>query len=165
MVTIRRGRKSDLRGVVKVIRHGFDRFILPRDALSDDAAAFWRDFWSTSEANLRKRVAWYERMSIKFVAVDKGKIVGLALGRPDELVDMFVLSAYQRHGIGRELVRRFERECIAKESAAYRVIASGYAVGFYKRMGCRKTTGTRNYKGLRVQPMKKNVPDKVMISP
>jgi hypothetical protein len=39
----------------------------------------------------------------------------------------------------------------------YKITASLYAVPFYSKMGCKKTTGIRSFHGLKVQPMKKYI--------
>jgi GNAT superfamily N-acetyltransferase len=89
------------------------------------------------------------------VAVARREIVGIVMGTRAELTRLFVRERYHGNGIGRKLVARFEEECRRVGGTRYRIVASLYAVPFYERVGCRKTTGVRNIHGLPVQPMKK----------
>jgi GNAT superfamily N-acetyltransferase len=69
---------------------------------------------------------------------------------------------YQRRGIGRKLVERFEQECIRLGATQIKVASTLYAVPFYVEMGYKKTTGVRTGwsfggSGLKWQPMKKRL--------
>ena len=48
----------------------------------------------------------------------------------------------------------FEKDCRNLGARKYRIISALYAVPFYERMGCKKSTGVRAIHGLKVQPMK-----------
>ena len=85
-------------------------------------------------------------------------MVGLAMGNKGELIVLFIRERHHGKGIGRRLMRRFERECARQGSARYRVRASLYAIPFYLKMGCKKTTGVRNFRGLKVLYMKRIIP-------
>ncbi len=51
-------------------------------------------------------------------------------------------------------IEKFEKE--AKKNSSYiKTRASLFAVPFYRKMGYKKTTGIRKFKGLKIQPMKK----------
>ena len=84
-----------------------------------------------------------------------GKDIAVATGTVDELVRLFVHHRYHGKGIGRNLMQRFEQECLRKGSTSIRIRSSLYAVPFYLKMGGKKTTGMRNFKGLKCQSMKK----------
>jgi GNAT superfamily N-acetyltransferase len=99
-----------------------------------------------------------------FVAEDEDEIVGVLRGRKERLGSLFVRSDRHRQGIGRRLVERFESECHRQGVAAIRVAATLYAVPFYLAMGYTRSTGVRTGwsfqgKGLKIQPMKKKLPD------
>ena len=79
------------------------------------------------------------------------------MGTPDELKRLIVDEPYQRTGVGRNLMARFEAECLRQGSTRYRIVAALGAVRFYQRLGCRRTTGVRNAHGLKVQPMRKEL--------
>jgi len=77
------------------------------------------------------------------------------MGKKNELVRLFIHHRYHGKGIGQKLMQRYEAQCLRRGAISIRVHASLYAVGFYTKMGYKKTTGVRNVKGLKVQPMKK----------
>ena len=61
----------------------------------------------------------------------------------------------KREGGEHILVKKFERNAQKYGSKKIKIRASLFAVPFYKKMGYKKTTGIRNFKGLKIQPMKK----------
>ena len=95
-----------------------------------------------------------------FVAEDGREIVGVLRGRKGRLAGLFVREDHHRQGIGRRLVRRFERECLRQGSTVIRVAATLYAIPFYAAVGYKKSTGIRSGgsfegRGLKYQPMRK----------
>lgn len=119
----------------------------------------FRHAWSDDPAH-QEAIARTIRAAILLVAEEEGEIAGVLRGRRERLQSLFVAGKYQRRGIGRQLVSRFEAECIRQEAAAIRVAATLYAVPFYRAMGYKKTTGVRpawsfEGHGLVYQPMKK----------
>ena len=52
-------------------------------------------------------------------------------------------------------VPKFENEAKKWGSKEIKIRASLFSVLFYERIGYKKTTGTRNFMGLKIQPMKK----------
>ena len=60
-----------------------------------------------------------------------------------------------RKGIGQKLLHQFERHCLADGEDVIKANVSIYSIPFYEANGYRKTTGVRNQKGLKIQPMKK----------
>lgn len=100
------------------------------------------------------------RSSMFFVAEANGHIVGILRGRRERLASLFVRKDYHFHGVGRDLVERFERESIGQSVSVIRVAATLYAVPFYLKLGYRRSTGVRTSwsfdgYGLQIQPMKK----------
>lgn len=114
---------------------------------------------STDPAH-RRAIAEVIPADMVFVAEDEGKIVGVLRGRTDKLQSLFVDGSYHRRGIGRQLVQRFEQECLRQQATVIRIMATLYAVPFYLEMGYKKSTGVRYGRtfegvGLPYQPMKK----------
>jgi predicted N-acetyltransferase YhbS len=97
------------------------------------------------------------RTPICFVAVRDARIVGVIRGTQDRLINLFVDGDHHRSGIATRLVQRFERACLDAGGTEIRVLGSLYATTFYQAIGYRKTTGVRNFHGLKVQPMKKSL--------
>jgi N-acetylglutamate synthase-like GNAT family acetyltransferase len=81
--------------------------------------------------------------------------VGLIRGGPRNIGNLFVSGRFQRKGIGRRLVESFEREARRLESKGLHVQSTLYATPFYQTMGFKRTTGVRNLKGHKMQPMMK----------
>ena len=108
-----------------------------------------------TKANLKNLAKRYAGDTIAFVATNDEKIVGAAMGTKDELIRLFIRDQHHSRGIGRKLMHRYEQQCHRRKSKSIRILASLYAVDFYVKLGCKKTTGVRNLKGMRVQPMKK----------
>ena len=106
---------------------------------------------------LIEKTIWSETV---LVAEDNGKIVGILRGRKERLGSLFVHKDYQRRGIGRRLVQRFEEESGEQGVTVIRVAATLFAVPFYTAMGYKRSTGVRSGwsfegHGLKIQPMKK----------
>jgi len=81
-------------------------------------------------------------------------------GYGDRLHSLFVHEDYQRQGIGRRLVRRFEALMVERGSTVIRLAATPYAVPFYLTVGYKRSTGWREMKlfdaeMFRYQPMRK----------
>lgn len=153
MIRIRKYRHSDFEPVARLVRKLFHKFVMP-DA-SPDGVKWWTIFHSLKKENHENIIRRFNECSICFVAVDKGKIVGTVMGTTDEMVRLFVKESYHGRGVGKILAERFEKECKKMGSSQYRIIASLWAVPFYQKIGCRKTTGIRNLHGLKIQHMKK----------
>ena len=112
------------------------------------------------EKSHQDSIAGVIRAAMVFVAEHDGQIVGVLRGRADKLQSLFVRADFQRRGIGRRLVDRFEQECIRQGAETVRLMSTLYAIPFYQAVGYRKSTGVRRMKsfegwGLPYQPMKK----------
>jgi GNAT superfamily N-acetyltransferase len=90
---------------------------------------------------------------IMLVAVYRDEIVGVIMGEPNRIKQLFVRGSFHRLGIAAKLVERFERRARALGATDIRVRSSPYAEPFYSRQGFRKTTGIRTYHGMRNYPM------------
>jgi GNAT superfamily N-acetyltransferase len=73
------------------------------------------------------------------VAVAEGAIVGTAARDGSELVTFFVHPAWQRHGVGTQLLTQIERNARALGIAALRVEASSTGTPFYEHHGYRRS--------------------------
>jgi len=92
---------------------------------------------------------------IFFLAIHNKIIVGMIRGKKNKISNLFVLGKYHKLGIGSTLVHRFEKDAKKQKSEYIHIRASLYAVPFYQKSGYKKTTGVRNFRGLKIQPMKK----------
>lgn len=96
-----------------------------------------------------------------FVAVDEGdRIAGVLRGSNERLHSLFVHAKCHGQGIGRQLVERFEQDCLQQGGRVVRLASSLYAVPFYQKLGYFRSTGVRRGwsfagEGFPWQPMKK----------
>lgn len=114
---------------------------------------------STDPAH-RAAIAQAIRSQVVLVAEAGGEVVGVLRGRRERVGSLFVRGDWQRRGIGRGLVERFEAHSAGEGVDVIRVAATLYAVPFYTALGYRKSSGVRNAwsfggTGLKYQPMKK----------
>jgi N-acetylglutamate synthase-like GNAT family acetyltransferase len=97
----------------------------------------------------------FKKTPIFYVAEENNKIVGMVRGTINKLTSLFVDGREHKKGIGKQLVDKFENEAKRKGSKQIKLNASLHATYFYQKMGYKKSTGIRNFKGLKVYPMKK----------
>lgn len=95
-----------------------------------------------------------------WIAYDQNKIVGIVRGSKDNILNLFVEDQYARHGIGSQLVKKFEEKCLVEGFSYVRLSSTVEAVGFYENLGYKKTTGLRmarysGKRGFEYQPMMK----------
>lgn len=153
MLKIRPYRKDDLEVVARIVCDQWQKFIVCD--CTPEGAKYWRNHLEPIKANIKNLAKKYDGDTIAFVATNDEKVVGAAMGTKDELIRLFVRHQHHNRGIGRRLLNRYEQQCHRQESKSIRILASLYAVDFYIKLGCKKTTGVRNLKGMRIQPMKK----------
>lgn len=96
---------------------------------------------------------------IFFLAIDKQKIVGMIRGTENRIINLFVLGSYHGKGIGKKLVEKFEMEARKGNSKIIKIRSSLFAISFYEKMGYKKSTGIKNFKGIKIQPMWKSFID------
>jgi len=97
----------------------------------------------------------FKKLNINFAAFSGEKMVGIIRGRNNRLINLFVAGDFHKQGVGRKLVGLFEHQAKREGSKFIKLRSSLYAVGFYTRLGYKKTTGVRLFHSLKVQPMKK----------
>jgi ribosomal protein S18 acetylase RimI-like enzyme len=166
MITIRPFRESDAQQVGILIADTFGDYNLSY-ASPEDRQLLLGPFRHARSPDPEHQAAIADiiRAAIMLVAEDNKKedsetIVGILRGRPTRLQSLFVAGAYHRQGIGWQLVETFEQECLRQGSTDIRVSSSLYAIGFYTRLGYKKTTGVRSgpcFDGtdFKYQPMRK----------
>jgi GNAT superfamily N-acetyltransferase len=161
MIKIRLYRESDANSVGKLIADTYGKFNLAF-APPEQRGLFLGPFQHarSPDKSHQEAIAQVIRSEMVFVAQDGREIVGVLRGRKGRLASLFVREDHHRQGIGRRLVRRFERECLSQGPAVIRVAATLYAIPFYTAVGYKKSTGLRfgrsfEGRGLRYQPMKK----------
>jgi N-acetylglutamate synthase-like GNAT family acetyltransferase len=74
-----------------------------------------------------------------FVAVEAGKILGVAMLYGDRITNMFVRTQNQSSGIGRSLITHIEELAKSREISKLSVDSSITALGFYIKCGYRVT--------------------------
>jgi GNAT superfamily N-acetyltransferase len=161
MTTIRCYEEKDAQSVGKLIADTYSEFnlsVVPAEELALFLGPF-RHAGSEVKAH-QEAIARVIRSAMVYVAEADGEIVGVLRGRKDRLGSLFVRGDHHRQGIGRSLVERFEQECLRQGATVIRVLATLYAVPFYRAMGYKRSTGVRSGRsfegrGLKVQPMRK----------
>lgn len=163
MALIRNYRASDASPVGLLVAETYSEFNL-HELSAEGRERFLGPFRHarSSDKTHRDEIARVLGAEMLFVAEDAGEVVGVLRGRADRLQSLFVRGNHHRQGIGRQLVERFEAECVSCESHAVRLAATLHAVPFYLALGYRRTTGLRTLtsfdgRGLLYQPMKKTL--------
>ncbi len=166
MITIRPYRKTDAPRVGVLIADTYSEFNLAFAPIQERAKLLGPFHFARSRQQAhRDAIAQILRAPMILVAEDNGKIVGvLRGGRKDGarivLQSLFVKKSYQRQGIGRKLVARFENACLRRGATVIRLLATLYAIPFYIALGYRRSTGVRigpsfQGSGFPYQPMRK----------
>jgi len=155
MITIRKYKREDARTVATLISKTFFRF-----NRHEGTKLAVQDYIENHNPKGKKTEDLHKRFSLTpnfFVAVSGSRVVGMVRGIENRLINLFVDGNYHRQGIGTRLVHKFEKSC--REAGFTEIVlrASLYATLFYETVGYKKTTGIRNFHGLRVQPMRKNL--------
>ena len=145
---------SDLQEIANLIRETFRKFNSKEG--NKKGIKKYLDYYDTRK-NINKIKQTFSKNTIFFVIKKKNKIIGLIRGRKNKIENLFVKGEYHKRGIGKKLVEKFEKEAKKQKSKEIMIRASLYSVPFYKKMGYKKTTGMRNIKGIKIQPMKKRL--------
>lgn len=154
MIKIRKYKRSDAYSAAKVICETYGKFNKnegPLSAVKNYISSYDPDI---DLETIKKR---FSKSTIFYVALFDAKIVGIIRGMNNRLVNLFVSGKHHRKGIGFMLIKKFENECKKKGYQKIKVRASLYGVPFYNLCGYKKTTGVRNFIGLKVQPMEKRI--------
>lgn len=128
-MTIRRFRDDDAAAVSQLIVENL-RTVNIRDYSEElmDALAKYK-----SPQNLQKLASECDG----FVAVEDGRILGVAMLYGDRITNMFVHTQSQNSGIGRSLVTHIEKLAKTREISRLSIDSSTTAMGFYIKCGYR----------------------------
>ncbi len=151
---IRPFKKSDTYEAAKLISETYASF--NRTEGSRKAVQEYIDFYNP-DINIDKIQKGFIKSDIFLVAELNGKLLGLVRGAKNRVFNLFVVGNEHGKGIGKKLMEAFEKKCHAKGSKQINIKASLYSVPFYQKIGYKKTTGVRNFQGLKVQPLRKNL--------
>ncbi len=144
MAIIRPLRDEDAIPVGQLIADTYTKFNLatvPREKLALYLGPFAHAY-STDQTH-QKAIAEIIQADMVFVAEVEKKIAGVLRGRQDKLQSLFVSESFHRQGIGRKLVQTFEQACREQHATTIKVMATLYAVPFYRAIGYKRTTGVR----------------------
>lgn len=145
-MAVRRMRSSDVADVSRVVIESFMHSVAPD--LSEQGIATFLDI--AAEGSLAQRMS---EDNIMLVYEKVGVIQGYAEVKEGRHIAMlFVDPAFQRHGIGRNLIAECLRHC-AHETVT--VSASLNAVGAYLRFGFEVAGPEDESQGLKFRPMTK----------
>jgi len=156
MFRIRKFKKADTRKVALLIIKTFRKFNTKKRH-KKGAVQKYINYYDTKKNSFNKLYKNISKTPIFFLAIDKEKIVGIIRGKSQRIINLYVDGGYQKKGIGKALINKFEKEARKNKSKEIKIRASSYAVPFYKKMGYKKTTGIRFFIGLIINPMKKSL--------
>lgn len=152
MVKIRKYKKGDLIVCANLIRSTYADFCVVGS--DKKASKVYMDMYDVErDCEVVEKIM--KGSFIFFVAVEDDRILALVRGKSDRITGLFVDKKYHNRGIGKLLVKRFEKEAIKNGAKKIKIRSSLYGVPFYQKLGFKKTTGIRNLRGLVVQPMQK----------
>lgn len=154
MIKIRKFKNSDLRKVALLVANTFKKFNA-QEYFEKEAIKNYLNQYDLNKNSKQKLLQLFKKTPIAYVAVENNKIIGIIRGKKDKITNLFVDKNYHRREIGKKLIEKFENEVIKQGSNKIKICSSIYAVSFYKKMGYQKTTGIKNFHGLKTQPMKK----------
>jgi len=155
MITIRKYRRGDARSVAALISSTYSRF--NRQEGSAHAVQGYVNSYSPKGKKTEDIHKRFSRTPNCYIAIAGSRVVGMVRGIENRLINLFVDGNYHRQGIATRLVQRFEMTCRATGAKEVVLRGSLYATPFYESVGYKKTTGIRNFHGLKVQPMKKKL--------
>ncbi len=153
-MNIRRYKLSDARKVAEVISSTFGKFN-NKEGTKEAVNRYITNY--SPKKDVKELQHSFERTPIHFVAIDKTRIIGMIRGNKNRVVNLFVFGKYHGKGIGKNLLATFEKESKKQGSKLIKIRASLYAINFYQSQGYKKTTGIRNFMGLKIQPMVKRL--------
>lgn len=159
MIIIRKFRKSDTISAALLIAKTYRKF---NRFEFQNKSAFWRYLNYYNPRNCT-RAELYNRFiatPICYVAIKNSQFIGVIRGTTHRIVNLYVDERYHHQGVGRRLLEKFETDVLRHKSVDIKVRSSLYAVSFYQHLGYRKTTGPRTFRGLRIQPMVKRLPNR-----
>jgi len=152
MIKYRKFRDQDVKDVAQLMPRVYKEF--NSEEAAPEKIQEFHDYIDPRK-NSNKELLQKIKRPVFFVATDNGKIIGIIRGMPDRLTSLFVEGKYHKKGIGKQLFEFFQKEAVRQGSKSIKVRASLFATSFYQKMGFKKTTGRRKFRGMAIQPMKK----------
>ncbi len=133
MINIRNYQDRDAEQVGILIADIFSAYNLNFLAL-DERGPFLGPFQfaRSKEKTHQEAIITIVKSAMLFVAEDDGEIVGVLRGRLERLASLFVSGDHQRQGIGRKLVKRFEKESIKQGVTVIRVAVTHCGTDLYR---------------------------------
>jgi len=164
MIRIRKYQKKDLIECARISKETFYEFASEEEKNSKPAQEYMDAYDTKKDIDAVRKMMEMSKMF--FVAEVNNKIIGLVRGGFEfangkiikdigRVRGLYVNGRYHKKGIGRMLMKRFEKEAIEKGFRQIKIRASFYAIPFYQKVGYKKSTGVRNMGGLDVYPMRK----------
>jgi len=150
MISIRTYKSKDFADVQKLIAKTFEK-TNPCHGSKKDVQKFV-DSLKTETFEQR-----FKESPICFVALAKNKIVGVVRGDEDRLRNLFVDTRFFKKGIARKLYEKYEKKARQLGYTQIKLYSSIDAVGFYQKVGFKKTRGPSKKGTLQVQHMKKKI--------
>jgi GNAT superfamily N-acetyltransferase len=154
MIKLRKFRKEDTEVVALLVMNTYKQFN-SQEFIKKSAVQEYLNYYDPAKNTIQQLYENFLRTPIFYVAVENNKIIGMIRGGPGRIINLFVDGKQHKKGVGRLLVSKFESEAKKQKSHEIKIRASLYAIPFYQKMGYKKTTGIRNFHGLKVYPMKK----------
>lgn len=153
VMKIRKFKISDTISVANLISKTFATFNNKEG--TKKAVQKYIDLYNPKKNDVENIKKGFLRTPLFFVAGEKGKIIGIVRGTKNRVVNLFVYGEHHGKGVGKKLMQKFEQKARKYYSKEIRMRASLFAIKFYQGIGYKKTTGIRNFMGLKVQPMRK----------
>lgn len=151
---IRKFKAKDTEEVAQLISNTYKKFN-SLDYFDSEAAKKYINFFNPLVSSEKDILKVFSKATIFYVAVENDKIIGTIRGTFDRISSLFVDGNQHKKGIGKTLLKKFEKEAKKKGYNMIKLRSQPYSVKFYEKNGYKKTVGLRNSKGLKVYPMKK----------
>ncbi len=155
MIKIRKITKKDVATAGELVALTYCRFNY-REGKKADIEKYTNHF-RPAKNDLLVLEKYFLKAPICYVLEDSQKIIGVIRGNKNRLTNLFVDGDYHGQGLGKKLIQKFESQAKILGSKQIKIRASLYALPFYLKMGYRKTTGLRIFKGLQHQPIIKKI--------
>ena len=156
MAKIRKFQKRDTEAVAWLIFNTFKKFN-SGDHFDERGVQRYLNRYNPENHRVEDIYRHLTKTPIFYVAVEHNKVIGVIRGRIYDLINLYVDGECHGRGIGRELMKRFEKEVKRRGGKNIKIKSSVHALPFYEKMGYKKSTGLRNFKGVKVYPMKKRL--------
>ena len=151
---IRKFQKQDTRQVSRLIYRTFRKFN-GREYFRKGIIREYLDQYDTGKHTAQYLYERFRQNPVFLVAVDGGRIIGMIRGGKTGIGNLFVEGNRHRKGTGTKLMAEFEKRVGRLKAEKLKVRSTLYATPFYQSVGFRKTTGIRNFRGHKTQPMMK----------